>query len=141
MARGDLNPYDLTSIKGYPDALKVYRIARSKFWQCRYFVPGRGLIRRSTRCTDQGAAIEFAKELYANILIEQRSGRLTSQASFASFAEKLMERQESMVARGVGFAHGHRGEGETQPGCCQRRSKIRPLVGAKVGHFADLISA
>lgn len=100
MPSGDLNPYDLTSIKGYPDALKVYRIARSKFWQCRYFVPGRGLIRKSTRCTEQGAAIEFAKDLYENILLEQRSGRLTSQASFASFAEKLMDRQESMVARG-----------------------------------------
>jgi len=100
MSNVGLNPYELQSIQGFPDTLKIYRIKRSKFWQCRYFVPGRGLIRKSTRCSDKSAAIEFAKDFYETILLEQRSGRLTSQASFSAYAGKLLKRQESMVLRG-----------------------------------------
>ena len=100
MSNTGLNPFELQSIKGFPDTLKIYRIKRSKFWQCRYFVAGRGLIRKSTRCAEKSAAIEFAKDFYETILLEQRSGRLTSQASFGAYAEKLLERQEAMVLRG-----------------------------------------
>ncbi len=100
MPSGDLNPFDLTLIKGFPDYLKIYRIARSKYWQYRYFVPGRDLIRKSTYCTDKSEAVGFAKGFYENILLEQRSVRLTSQASFGSFAEKLMDHQKSLVTRG-----------------------------------------
>jgi hypothetical protein len=100
MPGSDLNPFELQSIRGFPDTLKIYRIKRSKFWQCRYFVAGRGLIRKSTRCTEKAEATDFAKDFYETILLERRSGRLTSQSSFAQYAEQLLERQKSMVARG-----------------------------------------
>lgn len=48
-------PNTLESIKGYPDKLKIYRMAASSFWQVRFF-DGKSTIKRSTGQTDKREA-------------------------------------------------------------------------------------
>ena len=65
------NPHDLQGVPGMPNALKIYRIDASPYWQVRLFVEGR-LKRKSTRCADRREAIAFAKQFYDSIRIAQR---------------------------------------------------------------------
>lgn len=93
-------PDSLTSIRGYPDKLKIYRIEASPFWQVRCFENGK-TIKLSTKTTDKQEAIEFAKATYNRILHAQATGKaLTQGTRFDICANKMLEAQKSRVDRG-----------------------------------------
>jgi hypothetical protein len=52
-------PYQILSVPRYPEALQIYRIPASSYWQVRYFVDGK-YIRRSTGIEDEAEAITKA---------------------------------------------------------------------------------
>jgi hypothetical protein len=92
-------PYDFKHIPKYPTALQIYKIPASKFWQVRMFVD-RKYIRKSTKCIEEHDAIEFAKEFYDTIRINQRLDINVHSDTFYACAQHLMKRQESLVNRG-----------------------------------------
>ncbi len=92
------SPYDLSSIRGYPDTLQIYRIAASRFWQVRLFV-GRKYLRKSTKCENKADAINFAKSFFDDVKLSQRMNFDVHRDTFAACANKLMERQEGKVGR------------------------------------------
>ena len=93
-------PGSLTSVRGYPDKLKIYRIEASPFWQVRCFENGK-TIKLSTRTTDKQEAIEFAKATYNRILHAQATGKaLTQGTRFDICSGKMLEAQKSRVERG-----------------------------------------
>ena len=82
-----------------PNALKIYRIDASPYWQVRLFVEGR-LKRKSTGCTDRREAIAFAKQFYDSIRIAQRLDINVHADTFHACAKYLIARQTAMVAGG-----------------------------------------
>jgi hypothetical protein len=93
-------PDSLTSVRGYPDKLKIYRIEASAFWQVRCFENGK-TIKLSTKTTDKQEAIEFAKATYNRILHAQATGKaLTQGTRFDICTSKMLEAQKSRVERG-----------------------------------------
>lgn len=93
-------PDSLTSVRGYPDKLKIYRIEASPFWQVRCFESGK-TVKLSTKTTDKQEAIEFAKATYNRILHAQATGKaLTQGTRFDICAGKMLEAQKSRVERG-----------------------------------------
>jgi integrase len=93
-------PDSLTSVRGYPDKLKIYRIEASPFWQVRCFESGK-TIKLSTKTTDKREAIEFAKATYNQILHAQATGKaLTQGTRFDICANKMLEAQKLRVERG-----------------------------------------
>lgn len=89
----------LESVPGYPDKLKIYRIAASPFWQVRCFESGK-TIKRSTGATDKREAIKFAKTLYDQLIFNKLNGvALTKQSRFDACAKKMLEAQTARVAR------------------------------------------
>jgi hypothetical protein len=91
-------PYDLTTIRGYPETLQLYRIEASRFWQVRLFV-GRKYLRKSTKCESKADAINFAKSFFDDVKLAQRMNFDVHRDTFAACADKLMERQEGKVGR------------------------------------------
>lgn len=91
-------PYDLATIRGYPETLQIYRIPASRFWQVRLFV-GRKYLRKSTKCENKADAIEFAKSFFDDVKLAQRMDFDVHRDTFAACANKLMERQEALVGR------------------------------------------
>jgi hypothetical protein len=96
--RGRTKPYDIQRVPKYPDALQIYRIPASRFWQARLFVE-RKYIRKSTKTESHSEAIEFAKRLYDDILVAQRMDFEVHTDTFAACANRLLERQEALVNR------------------------------------------
>ena len=93
-------PESLTSVRGYPDKLKIYRIEASPFWQVRCFEGGK-TIKLSTKTTDKQEAVEFAKATYNRILHAQATGKaLTQGTRFDICSNKMLEAQKSRVERG-----------------------------------------
>lgn len=93
-------PDSLTSVRGYPDKLKIYRIEASPFWQVRCYENGK-TIKLSTKATDKQEAIEFAKATYNRILHSQATGKaLTQSTRFDICANKMLEAQKLRVDRG-----------------------------------------
>ncbi|WP_423680492.1 hypothetical protein [Undibacterium sp. WLHG33] len=93
-------PASLTSVRGYPDKLKIYRIEASPFWQVRCFESGK-TIKLSTKTTDKQEAVEFAKATYNRILHAQATGKaLTKGTRFDICSNKMLEAQNSRVERG-----------------------------------------
>jgi len=93
-------PDSLTSVRGYPDKLKIYRIEASPFWQVRCFENGK-TIKLSTKTTDKQEAVEFAKATYNRILHAQATGKaLTQGTRFDICTGKMLEAQKSRVERG-----------------------------------------
>ena len=97
--RGRLTPYDLQGVPGMPNALKIYRIDASPYWQTRLYVDGR-LKRKSTGQTGRRDAIEFAKQFYDSIRIAQRLDVNVHGDTFHACAKHLVARQAAMVGRG-----------------------------------------
>lgn len=97
--RGRTNPYDVETVRGYPEALQIYRIPASSAWQVRLFV-GRKYLRKSTKFESKREAIKFAKRFYDEIKIAQRLDFEVHRDSFAACAHHLMKRQEALVGRG-----------------------------------------
>lgn len=93
-------PHTLTSVRGYPDKLKIYRIEASPFWQVRCFESGK-TVKLSTKTTDKQEAVEFAKATYNRILHSQATGKaLTRGTRFDVCSSKMLEAQKSRVQRG-----------------------------------------
>lgn len=53
----------MTTLEGFPDKLKIFRIAGSKYWQVRLFNNGK-YISRSLKTTDSDEAKEYGKKFY-----------------------------------------------------------------------------
>src|SRR6476620_6880524 len=81
-----------------PNALKIYRIDASPYWQTRLYVEGR-LKRKSTGQTSRRDAIEFAKRFYESIRIAQRLDVNVHGDTFHACAKHLVARQAAMVGR------------------------------------------
>lgn len=92
-------PFDIQSVPGYPESLQIYRIPASRKWQVRFFV-GRKYVRRSTGTEDKKLAIEFAKNLYDTIRINQRLDINVHADTFSACAQHMMRRQQSLVSTG-----------------------------------------
>jgi len=65
----------ITHIDGYPRKLVLYLMEASPYWQVRYFEDGR-TFKRSTRTTNKQDAIQRAKEIFADIVINRVNGRV-----------------------------------------------------------------
>ena len=63
----------MSTIRGYPTKLKIFRISGSRFWQVRCYVAGRMYV-RSTRSQEKQDAIDAAKQFYDELLLSQRHG-------------------------------------------------------------------
>ncbi len=61
----------MSSVRGYPSKLKIYRIRGSRFWQARCYMAGKMYV-RSTRATEKQQATEMAKQFYEELLIRLR---------------------------------------------------------------------
>jgi len=96
------NPYDLTTIQGYPESLKVYRIPASKYWYVRMYLKGgpSSGVKKSTRCEKLSDAKEFAINWYEERLIEKRRFANIGSNSFATYAKKFQDRQQRQINRG-----------------------------------------
>lgn len=97
--RSRTNPREVQSVPGMPNALKIFRIDASPFWQVRLFVDGR-LKRKSTGCANRRDAIEFAKNFYDSIRIAQRLDVNVHQDTFHACARRLLASQKGLITRG-----------------------------------------
>lgn len=103
----------MTSIRGYPSKLKIYRIRGSRYWQVRCFMEGKMHV-RSTRTPEKYEAVESAKRFYEELLLRFRQsgdGELDRLAKaqaketparylFQSVAEKALEGERGRMMRG-----------------------------------------
>ena len=96
---GKTNPYDIETVRGYPNALQIYRIPASSSWQVRLFA-GRKYLRKSTKCESKRDAIQFAKRFFDEVKIAQRLDFDVHRDTFAACANHLMKRQQALVGRG-----------------------------------------
>lgn len=128
-------PIEQHHVPGFPDTLVIYKIPASRHWQMRAFVPGRGLIRKSTRTTDRAPAIAVAKEFYENILLERRIGKVTSQASFEHYSKILQGRQAAKIARG------ERRDGSRSVKAEDQRKLDKDILPALGSHHVGKISS
>ena len=80
------NPEDITTIRGYPDALKLFRMPASRYWYVRMYVRGRGLVKKSTQCEKLADAKHFAITWYEDLLLEKRGYQAIGAESFSVFA-------------------------------------------------------
>jgi hypothetical protein len=79
----------MSSVRGYPSKLKIYRIRGSRFWQARCFMEGKMYV-RSTREIEKTQAIEAAKHFYESLLIRFRQ---SGQGDLANL--DLLQKKES----------------------------------------------
>ena len=93
-------PETLQSIRGYPDKLMIYRTPTSRFWQVRYPVGKKRLV-RSTKTVAKQEAIEFAKTFYEDVLLRQREKLpLSSSPTFARCADELIQQELNLAKSG-----------------------------------------
>jgi len=117
-------PDSLTSVRGYPDKLKIYRIEASPFWQVRCFESGK-TIKLSSKTNDKQEAVEFAKATYNRILHAQATGKaLTQGTRFGICSNKMLEAQKSRVERGELSKMAHYND------ICMLNKRILPEFGA-----------
>ena len=106
----------MSTIRGYPTKLKIFRISGSRFWQVRCYVAGRMYV-RSTRSQEKQDAIDAAKQFYDELLLNHRHGEerefhlpsrnrraelVQSYAGlmFRTVAERAIEMERGRVMRG-----------------------------------------
>ena len=90
----------ITTIKGYPDKLKLYKIEASQFWQVRTYENG-NWIKRSTKTESKTEAISFAKGFFEETVAKRsQSKSLTTVNTFYALSQNLLKDMESKVARG-----------------------------------------
>ena len=94
------NPEDITTIRVYPDALKLFRMPASRYWYVRMYMRGRGLVKKSTQCEKLADAKHFAITWYEDLLLEKRAYQAIGAESFAVFASKLQDTQGRQIKRG-----------------------------------------
>jgi hypothetical protein len=83
----------------YPDALQIYRILASSFWQVRYFIDGK-YIRKSTGTDDKAVAITFAKQLFDSVRLAEKLDQQKHPHTFSAAARKFLQHQGSLVKVG-----------------------------------------
>jgi len=95
------NSKDITTIKGFPESLKVYRIPASKYWYVRMYLKGgpSSGVKKSTRCEKLSDAKEFAINWYEESLLEKRRFTNIGAESFATFVKKFQARQKRKINR------------------------------------------
>ena len=86
-----------------PNALIVYRRARSSIWQCRYKVAGIWQ-RASTKARDLKAAIKAARDLMVTAEIRKRDNLPVVTRRFKDVAKLAIQRLEQEIALGRGKA-------------------------------------
>jgi hypothetical protein len=103
----------LSSVRGYPTKLKIYRISGSRFWQVRCFMNGTMVV-RSTRVIEKQLAIEVAKKFYEELIVkhnlwgEDDVARMDAprkmaekiRHTFESVADKAIEQERGRMMRG-----------------------------------------
>ncbi len=94
-------PESLHHVPGYPEKLKIYRIAASRFWQIRlYDEHAKKTIKRSSQSEHKAEAFKAAKALYEQVVFQRLIGASTSAKSrFDVCAKAMMELQQSRVVR------------------------------------------
>ena len=96
------NPTDITTIKGYPESLKLFRMPASKYWYVRMYIKGGASsgVKKSTRCEKLSEAKEFAINWYEERLLEKRRFADIGAENFETFSRKLQDRQKRQINRG-----------------------------------------
>jgi len=90
----------MTSIRGYPDKLVIFKTNSSKYFWCRYFTQGK-IIKKTTKTVDKNEAIKFTKKFYEEILLKERNLiPLVHSTSFERIARELLIEQEELIERG-----------------------------------------
>ncbi|MFP6736621.1 MAG: phage integrase SAM-like domain-containing protein, partial [Rhodospirillales bacterium] len=96
------NPTDITTIKGYPETLKLFRMPASKYWYVRMYIrggPSSG-VKKSTRCEKLNEAKEFAINWYEERLLEKRRFADIGAENFETYSRKFQDRQKRQINRG-----------------------------------------
>lgn len=78
----------MSTIRGYPAKLKIFRISGSRFWQMRCYIGGRMYV-RSTRTVEKLLAIDAAKSFYDELVLNER--RASQQESIFFYTHKANE--------------------------------------------------
>ena len=96
------NPTDITTIRGYPSTLKLFRMSASKYWYVRMYIKGRASsgVKKSTRCEKLSDAKEFAINWYEERLLEKRRFAEIGAESFKTYSRKFQDRQRRQINRG-----------------------------------------
>ena len=103
----------MSSVRGYPNKLKIYRIRGSRYWQARCFMEGKMHV-RSTRALEKQEATEAAKRFYEELLVRFRQlgeGEIAqldrsqqkdtpSKYLFESIIDKALEVERGRMMRG-----------------------------------------
>jgi hypothetical protein len=91
----------MTRIAGYPRKLIIYMMEASPYWQVRYYEDGR-VFKRSTKTSNKQAAVQRAKEIFADIVVNRVRGQVVSRlrGRFETVALQLMDHQRVRLMRG-----------------------------------------
>ena len=96
-------PETLTSVPGYPEKLRIYRIAASRFWQVRCWFAGKTYT-KSLRTTSKKNALAMARRFFdatsAAVHVAQEAGVEPGSPTFTQMAERLFELESARHQRG-----------------------------------------
>ncbi len=96
-------PETLTPVPGYPDKLRIYRIAASRFWQVRCYFAGKTIC-RSLRTTSMKTALDLARRFFdttsAALYLRQGAFVADLAPTFSRIAEQLYKTECSRAERG-----------------------------------------
>ncbi len=96
-------PETLTSVAGYPEKLRIYRIEASRFWQVRCWFNGK-TYSKSLRTTSKKNALVMAKRFFdvtsAQIHMLRDTGHEPGAVNFGQVAEKLFNQEAAREQRG-----------------------------------------
>lgn len=94
-------PYDLRPIANC-ESLTLYRIRRSRFWQYRFRLIGKGRYKRgSTQSEEVRKATEVAKSVWLSHVVEREAQAIPREKQFAHHAKQLQAEQEKKVSRAL----------------------------------------
>lgn len=83
-------PGTLQTVKGYPERLKIYRIAASPYWWVRATFGARR-VTKSTKEVERSKALTFARNFYDDCLLTRREIPLETSRQFGRCADLLLE--------------------------------------------------
>lgn len=96
-------PETLTSVPGYPEKLRIYRIEASRYWQVRCWFNGK-TYSKSLRTTSKKNALVLAKRFFdmtsAAVHMLRDSGEHVGTTTFGQVAEKLFQQEVARHQRG-----------------------------------------
>jgi hypothetical protein len=89
----------IETIKGFPDKLVIFKVPASPFFWVRYY--DSKPIKRSTKTTEKGEAIRFAKAFYEELVVNKRLGisNNSKKSSFVICAEQVISEDLNKVKR------------------------------------------